>query len=458
MQSFKDVWNRALLILEQDLNQTSFNSWIKLMVPMKMENDTAYFCVATVFLKKLIDQKFKSNIETALSDVMGFDVSAEIMTEEEVPPRFREMAQQKSDEFITDITTEPNIEEEEEIRTFNAQSHLTFENFVTGKENEFAQAAALAIANNPASAYNPFFLYGHSGLGKTHLINAIANKIRENHPEMTILYAKGDEFTSELIDAIKYNTQRQFKQKYRSCDILLMDDVQFLSGRPSIQEEMFHTFDALYESGRQIILTSDRPPREIAVLEERLQSRFSMGLIADIQPPEYETRVAIIKRKAELNNLKIPEDVIELIATKIKTNVRELEGTIKKLKAFNQLWGQTPTIALAKDAMEAIMQENASHNITPDSIIENTARYHNVTVDQLKGKKKDAPVVKPRQQAMYLIRELTQLSLPEIGNAMGGKNHTTVLHSIKKVEENIQKDPAYAKTIAEITENIKKTY
>ena len=455
MQSFKDVWNRALLILEQDLNQTSFNSWIKMMIPMKMENDTAYFCVATVFLKKLIDQKFKDNIETALSDVMGFNVAVQIMTEEEVPPRFREMAQQKSDEFITDIQHE---EVEDEVRAFNAQANLTFETFVIGKENEFAHAAALAIANNPAGAYNPFFLYGHSGLGKTHLIKAIANKIRENHPDKVILYAKGDEFTSELIDAIKYNTQRQFKQKYRSADILLMDDVQFLSGRPSIQEEMFHTFDALYESGRQIILTSDRPPREIAVLEERLQSRFSMGLIADIQPPEYETRVAIIKRKSELYNLKMPTDVIELIATKIKSNVRELEGTIKKLKAFNQLWGQTPTIALAKDAMEAIIKENANNSITPDMIIENVARYHNVTVDQIKGKKKDAPVVKPRQQAMYLIRELTQLSLPEIGNAMGGKNHTTVLHSIKRVEESIQKDPAFAKTIAELTENIKKNY
>ncbi|MBQ9953737.1 MAG: chromosomal replication initiator protein DnaA [Clostridia bacterium] len=455
MQSFKDVWDKALLILEQDLNQTSFNSWIKMMIPMKMENDTAYFCVATVFLKKLIDQKFKSNIETALSDVMGFDVAAQIMTEEEVPPRFREIAQQKTDEVLTDINHE---EEQEQIRAFNAQAHLTFETFVTGKENEFAHAAALAIANNPAGAYNPFFLYGHSGLGKTHLINAIANKIRENHPEMVILYAKGDEFTSELIDAIKYNTQRQFKQKYRSADILLMDDVQFLSGRPSIQEEMFHTFDALYENGRQIILTSDRPPREIAVLEERLQSRFSMGLIADIQPPEYETRVAIIKRKAELYNLKMPADVTELIATKIKSNVRELEGTIKKLKAFNSLWGQTPTIALAKDAMEAIIKENANNTVTPEMIIENVARYHNVTVEQIKGKKKDAPVVKPRQQAMYLIRELTQLSLPEIGNAMGGKNHTTVLHSIKRVEESIQKDPAFAKTIAELTENIKKTY
>ena len=451
MQSFKDVWDRALIILQQDLNQISFDSWIKMMIPMKMENDTAYFCVATLFLKSLIDSKFKDRIEQALSDVMGFDVEVKIVTEDDVPPRFRDMALKKSEEGVNDIIGL----ESTELPSFNAQTNLTFENFVIGKENEFAHAAALAIANNPGGPYNPFFLYGHSGLGKTHLINAIANKVRESHPELCILYTKGDEFTSELIDAIKFNRQREFKQKYRRADILLMDDVQFLSGRPSIQEEMF---DALHEAGKHIILTSDRPPRDIPVLEERLQSRFSMGLIADIQPPEYETRVAIIKSKADLYNLNVPEDVVELIATKIKTNVRELEGTIKKLKAFNSLWGQTPTIALAKDAMEAIIKENTNSAITPAVIIDHVARYHNITVEQLKSKKKEAPIVKPRQQAMYLIRDLTSLSLPEIGNAMGGKNHTTVLHSIKRVEDDMKKDPAIAKTIAELTENIKKSY
>ena len=451
MQSFKDVWDKALVILQQDLNQISFDSWIKMMVPMKMENDTAYFCVATLFLKSLIDSKFKTRIEQALSDVMGFDVEVLIITEDDVPPRFMDIAQKKNGGEIIGL-------EATELPAFNAQSNLTFENFVIGKENEFAHAAALAIANNPGGAYNPFFLYGHSGLGKTHLINAIANKVRETRPELCILYTKGDEFTGELIDAIKFNRQREFKQKYRRADILLMDDVQFLSGRPSIQEEMFHTFDALHEAGKHIILTSDRPPRDIPVLEERLQSRFSMGLIADIQPPEYETRVAIIKSKAELYNLHIPEDVIELIATKIKTNVRELEGTIKKLKAFNSLWGQTPTIALAKDAMEAIIKENTNSAITPAVVIDHVARYHNITVEQLKGKKKDAPIVKPRQQAMYLIRDLTNLSLPEIGNALGGKNHTTVLYSIRKLEEAMRQDPKIAKIAAELIENIKKSY
>ncbi|MBQ7936837.1 MAG: chromosomal replication initiator protein DnaA [Clostridia bacterium] len=454
MQSFKDVWEKALVILKNDLNNTSYESWIKLLIPMKMENDVAYFCVSTLFQKSIIDKKYKQTIEHAITETIGFEVTVTVMTEDEVPPRFQEIAQRKNQEFNTMM---PQLEEEE-VRSFNAKSNLTFENFVVGKENEFAHAAALAIANNPADAYNPFFLYGHSGLGKTHLINAIANKIREKNPDMVIMYVKGDEFTSELIDAIQHQTQRQFKNKYRKADILLMDDVQFISGKPSVQEEMFHTFDALHENNKQIILTSDRPPKELVTLEERLQSRFSMGLIADIQPPEYETRVAIIKRKAALYNLRIPEDVVELIATKIKSNVRELEGTIKKLKAYHSLWGQAPTLALAKDAMEAVIKENTNSAITPASIIDHVARYFNITVDQLLSNKKTNEIVFPRQMAMYIIRETTSLSLPEIGKEIGGKNHTTVLYSIRKLEEAMRQDPKIAKIAAELIENIKKAY
>ncbi len=454
MQSFKDVWEKALVILQNDLNSTSFESWIKLLVPMKMENDVAYFCVSTLFQKSIIDKKYKAEVENAISSVMGFDVTMQVMTEDEVPPRFREMTHRKNEEVNTAL---PRIEAEE-IQAFNAKSNLTFENFVVGKENEFAHAAALAIANNPAGAYNPFFLYGHSGLGKTHLINAIANKIQENDPNLVIVYIKGDEFTSELIDAIQHQTQRQFKNKYRKADILLMDDVQFLSGRPSVQEEMFHTFDSLYENNRQIILTSDRPPKDLNNLEERLQSRFAMGLTADVQPPEYETRVAIIKRKANFYNLNIPDEVVELIATKIKNNVRELEGTIKKLKAYNSLWGQTPTIALAKDAMEAVIKENTNSAVTPSSIIDQVSRYYNYSIEDIKSEKRKNEIVSCRQMAMYIIRTLTNLSLPEIGKEMGGKNHTTVLYSIKKMEETIKQDPNTAKIAAELIENIKKSY
>ena len=454
MQSFKDVWEKALVILKNDLNSISYESWIKLLIPMKMENDVAYFCVSTLFQKSIIDKKYKKDMETAITNVIGFDVTVQVMTEEEVPPRFREIAHRKTDEVNTVL---PKIEDDE-IRAFNAKSNLTFENFVIGKENEFAHAAALAIANNPANAYNPFFLYGHSGLGKTHLINAIANKIQENSPNTVIMYVKGVEFTSELIDAIQFNRQRQFKQKYRKADILLVDDVQFISGKKAIQEEFFHTFDALYENNKQIILTSDRPPKELITLEERLQSRFSMGLIADVQPPEYETRVAIIKRKATLYNLNVPDEVVELIASKIKNNVRELEGTIKKLKAFNSLWGQTPTIALAKDAMEAVIKENTNSAITPASIIDQVSRYFNFSIEDIKSEKRKTEIVFCRQMAMYIIRELTNLSLPEIGKEMGGKNHTTVLYSIRKLEDSMKQDPKTAKIAAELIENIKKSY
>lgn len=454
MQSFKDVWQRALILLENDLNHTSFESWIKLLTPMKMENDVAYFCVSTLFQKSIIDKKYKPEIEHAISETIGFQVTVNIMTEDEVPPRFREMAHKKNDEVNTAL---PKIEEEE-FQAFSVKSNLTFENFVVGKENEFAHAAALAIANNPANAYNPFFLYGHSGLGKTHLINAIAHKIREKNPDTVIMYVKGDEFTSELIDAIQYNTQRQFKNKYRRADILLVDDVQFISGRKSIQEEFFHTFDSLYENNRQVILTSDRPPKELLTLEERLQSRFAWGLIADIQPPEYETRVAIIKRKAVLYNLNIPDEVVELIASKIKTNVRELEGTVKKLKAFNSLWGQTPTIALAKDAMEAVIKENTIAAVTPAAVIDQVSRYFNITVEDIKSDKRRSDIVFARQMAMHIIRETTGLSLPEIGREMGGKNHTTVLYSIRRLEESMKQDPKTAKISAELIENIKKSY
>lgn len=453
MQSFKDVWDRALTILKNDLNRISYESWIKLLIPMKIESDIAYFCVNTLFQKSIIDQKYKNEIEQALANVMGFPITIKVMTEDEVPPRFRDVAQRKNEEVNTIL---PKIEAEE-IREFNIQPALTFDTFVIGKENEFAHAAAMAIANDPAGAYNPYFLYGHSGLGKTHLINAIANKIREDNPNMAIMYVKGDEFTSELIDAIQFNRQREFKNKYRRADILMVDDVQFISGKKAIQEEFFHTFDAMYDNHRQIIITSDRPPKELATLEERLRGRFSMGLIVDVQPPEYETRVAILRNKATAYGINVPEEVIDMIATKIKTNVRELEGTIRKLKAYYNLTGQQPTMALARKTMEDVIRENSMVNVTPAAVIDHVSRYMNVSIEDVIGDRKKNEYVFARQMAMYIIREMTSLSLPDIGKEFSGKNHTTVLYSIRKMEDIIKQDPATAKIAAELMDNIKKS-
>jgi len=453
MQSFKDVWEKALVILQNDLNTTSYETWIKLLTPMKMENDVAYFCISTLFQKNIIDKKYKPAIEKAISDAMGFDVTIKVLLETEAPPRFSNQARQNNEEVIKRIPDFTSIE----LQPFNAKSFLTFENFVVGKENKFAHAAALAIANNPSKAYNPFFIYGKSGLGKTHLINAIANELLKNNPQLRILYIKGDEFTTELAEAIRLQKQPQFKEKYRRADVLLMDDIQFLTS-PFAQEEMFNTFDALHENGRQIILTADRPPRELNHLDERLQSRFAMGLSTDIQPPEFETRVAIIQRKAELYNLRISEDVVIYIAKNVKNNVRELEGTIKKLKAYHSLWGQASSIALAKDAIDAVSKEQTKTAITPAAIIDQVARYFNISVDKLLSSKKTNDIVFPRQMAIYIIRETTGLSLPEIGKEIGGKNHTTVLYSIRKLEEAMRQDPKIAKIAAELIENIKKSY
>lgn len=454
MQSFKDVWEKALDLLQKELNRISYESWIKLLIPMKIENNVAYFCVNTLFQKSIIDQKYKDVIEESVSLAMGLPVTIKVMTEDEVPPRFRNAAQRINDEVNSNL---PRIEEEE-IREFNLQPALTFDTFVIGKENEFAHAAAMAIANHPAGAYNPYFLYGNSGLGKTHLINAIANKVREDHPEMTIMYVKGDEFTSELIDAIQFNRQREFKYKYRRADILMVDDVQFISGKKAIQEEFFHTFDAMYDNHRQIIITSDRPPKELATLEERLRGRFSMGLIVDVQPPEYETRVAILRNKCKAYGIQVGEEVIDMIATKIKTNVRELEGTVKKLKAYHNFTGQLPTMALAKKLMEDVIRENSAVNVTPAMVIDHVSRYTNVSVEDLIGDRKKNEYVFARQMAMYIIREMTSLSLPEIGKEFSGKNHTTVLYSIRKMEDIIKQDPATAKIAAELMDNIKKSY
>ena len=308
MDSFNDVWEKALSIIKDRITITSYESWIKLLRPIRFENDTAYLYAQSNFQKVLINNKFKDEIERALSDAMGFDVTAVILSEEDVSRKVSNPLQIKDAQDFKF--------EEKEIGNLNEE--LTFENFVVGDENKFAHAASIAVANNPAGAYNPFFIYGRSGLGKTHLLCAIANEIKKNRPESTIMLVKGEEFMNEIIQAIRNSQQAEFRNKYRYVDVFLVDDIQFISGKVSTELEFFHTFEALYEAKKQIIVTSDRPPKDMATLEDRLKTRFESGLIADIQPPEYETRVAIIKRKAESLSLNLSDDVIAYIATKLK--------------------------------------------------------------------------------------------------------------------------------------------
>ena len=314
---------------------------------------------------------------------------------------------------------------------------------------------SLAVAANPAGAYNPLFIYGNSGLGKTHLLYAICNDLKRSHPEMTTLYIKGDDFTNELIDAIQHGTTSTFHQKYRKTDVLLVDDIQFIAGKDSTQEEFFHTFNSLYEAKKQIVLTSDRPPKEIQTLEDRLRTRFEWGLIADIQPPDFETRIAIIKRKAEALDLELPGDVCEYIATRLKTNIRQLEGAVKKMKANWLLNGDAPTMANAQTAISDILNNDQPPPLTVEKIIEEVGRTFGVSPDDIRSSKRSANISNARQIAVYVVREITQLSMTTIGEEFGGRDHSTVVYAVQQVEKNMKKDSKTKAMVEDIIKNIR---
>ena len=453
MNSFEEVWKHVLKNIEKKISAVSYSTWIKPIKPMKLENNEAFIYAQSNFQKGIIIEKFKSIITESFCEVMGFDITVNILSEEDVPPKKIDLLQEKD---AAEIPI-PKVEEKEQTGKLNED--LTFDNFVVGNENKFAHAAALAVANNPAGAYNPFFIWGKSGLGKTHLLSAIANEIKKNNPSAIIMLVKGEDFTYELIQAIKNGEQTKFRQKYRYVDVFLVDDVQFIGGKVSTELEFFHTFETLYEAKKQIIVTSDRPPKDMATLEDRLKTRFEAGLIADIQPPEYETRVAIIKNKAEQLHLKLSDDVIDFIATKLKNNVREIEGAVKKIEASQNLYfGEMPNLAMVKEIIQSVIKENINDAITIKNIVEQVSKYCNIPENDILGKKRDAKIMDARQIAMYLSRELIGLSLQQIGEEFGGKNHSTVLHSINKIEEKLEINPKFAQEIQEMTENIKKSF
>lgn len=451
MQSFTDVWDRALSLLQPQVSGVSFESWIKLLRPVKMENNVAFFYVRTLFQKGTIQNNFLPLIEQALTDAIGFPVRAEIITENDAPPRIVEKAKENEQHFNEVIS-----KNEEYITA--PQQKLTFENFVVGNENKFAHAAALAVANNPGQAYNPLFIYGRSGLGKTHLMVAIANEIKKNNENAVILYIKSEEFVNEMVEALQRGKMKEFRSKYRYVDAFLVDDVQFIADKEAIQEEFFHTFETLHEAKKQIVLTSDRPPKEMLTLTERLRTRFLSGVIADVQPPEFETRCAIIKTKADSLGLILSPEIVEFVAKKLHTNVRELEGCINKIKAYNVLYNERPTLETAQQAISSVIFENAPSAISVELIIDTVARYFNISAEEILGPRRQSTIATPRQIAMYISRDLTAMSLAEIGAAFGGKDHTTVLHSINKISGILENDPKLSQTVHDLTENIKKSF
>ncbi len=455
MQSFKNAWNQAVVKLTECIPGAAVNLWIKPIYPVDIYNNEAVIYVKNNFTRDVIIQRYATQIEASLEEVLGFEIKLCIYTAEDNP---KDVPIKLPKVFDDDYSEDEEAEQEEIFKPETSEksyTYYTFDNFIVGSSNTFAHAACVAVSKRPGSIYNPLFIYGDSGLGKTHLLNAIRNKLESDYEGAKIIYLKCDDFVNDMVRALQNGTMNEFKDKYRQADVLLVDDIQFISKSESFQEEFFHTFNALYESGKQIILTSDRTPKEIPLLTERLRTRFESGLIADIQSPDYELRVAIIRKKIEPYKMAMSEDIVFFLAEKLKNNVRQLEGVIKKLMAFYDLTNTVPSLSLAQDALTEIMNENIPVSIMIDKVLVETSRYFEVSVDDLKSKKRTAKIANARQIGMYVLSQVSDLSLGEIGKEFGDKDHSTVHHSIKVVEDNRNTNSRIKQSIEEIIANVR---
>ena len=450
-EDLEQLWNTTLENIKNKLTNPSFETWFSNTIPVNLNNNELIVKVQNDFIKDWIKTRYIDLIEEIINDLNNSEKNWTItlLTPEEL----------KQDQ--TFIKPEKNDEQEKNIHKNNKVIHnlnpkYSFDTFVVGNSNRFAHAASLAVAEAPAKAYNPLFLYGDVGLGKTHLMQAIAHFILEHKPEHKVVYVSSETFINEFINAIKDDQTAAFRDKYRNIDILLIDDIQFIADKERTQEEFFHTFNSLHEANKQLIISSDRPPKEIPTLEERLRSRFEWGLITDIQQPDLETRIAILRKKADLEDLKVPNEVIIYIANKIQSNIRELEGALIKVIHQASLINEDINIDLAKNALKDIVTENnnKSRKITIDLIKEIVADYYNLTLEDMISKKRTQKIAFPRQIAMYLARELTDNSLPQIGDEFGGRDHTTVIHSYKKIEKKCNEENDFKETVKKIKNKI----
>ena len=437
MQSVSDIWSMVLTRLREELSETTIKTWFDETSVVALEgNDLVLHC-SNAFKRSNIQDRFLPSIEASLRDIFSSDMTVRLLDDDGLR-RYQD-------------------KESEKPTSLMESGEFTFETFIVGPSNRLACSAAKAVADAPGQHYNPLFIYGDSGLGKTHLLYAIAHVIRGKLPSAKILYIKGDEFINDYIETVRSGrAMNEFRIKYREADLMLVDDIQFVAGKVETQNEFFHTFNALYESKKQIVLTSDRPPQEMAQLDDRLRTRFEWGLMADVQPPVLETRVAILKNKAAQLGFILPDDIAHYIAGKITANVRQLEGTVKKIKAFKDLDG----IEITTDAVDRAIQDMSKSSefiITPDTIIREICRYFRLEEDQIKGQSRSRDSLNARQIAMYLIRRMTSLSLDDNGKVFGGRDHSTVINSINKVERKMKTDPSYAEMIKSIITNINST-
>jgi chromosomal replication initiator protein len=444
MPESNKVWEEVLETLKNKVGETTFSTWLAPLKAVSINNQDINLEAPDQFFKDWVEKHYLGFIRDAL-DERGLNnllVNLRVGETKEGPA-------------ISAKEPEPGLKNISSSGSLNLNSRYTFENFVIGPANRHAHAYSLSVANSPAKTYNPLFIYGGVGLGKTHLIQAICHHIKNNNPAGTkICYVSSEKFTNELIDAILHRTTSSFRHKYRNLDVLVIDDIHFIAGKESTQEEFFHTFNALYDAHKQIVFSSDRPPKEITNLQDRLVSRFGWGLATDIQPPDLETRVAILKKKIEREPVSVPDDVIFFIAQLIKTNIRELEGALIRTIAYSLLEEEPVTLGLTKEVLKDLLKE-PKKLITVDFIQRCVAEDFGVSLQELKTKRRNKQVVLPRQIAMYLSRELTDLSLPEIGELFGGKDHTTVLHSCKKIKEDVYNNPETKERVEKIIHVIK---
>ena len=430
LNSIADVWNNVLQQLKKDLSETTIATWFDELEAVEIQGNVFVLYCPNDFKKGYIESLFLKNIKAVLRDIFSMDFDVRIIGE-----RANEGENNwQNDRFST--------------------AEFTFEAFVVGPSNKLAYAASLSVAEHPAKNYNPLLIYGDSGLGKTHLIYAIANVIRKNDPKARIAYVKGDDLTNELVDAIREGKTADMREKYRQADLLLVDDVQFIAGKKQTQEEFFHTFNTLYESGRQIVLTSDRPPSEMTQLEDRLRTRFEWGLLVDVAPPDFETRVAIVKNKAAMLGMTLPDKIANYIAENVTANVRQLEGTIHKILAYKDLLGNEADEETVTRAMQDILKRSSEYIPTPEAILEYICKYYGLEESVIRGQQRVREAVQARQIAMYLIRSMTNSSVVDIGKVFDNRDHSTVLYSIQQVEKKMKKDPAFAETVKEIKTNI----
>ena len=463
----KQIWQAALGDLQLQLPRSEFDTWIKETTLVDLEDNQAIVGTPNIFAREKLEGRYVAPIRNTLNTILGYPVQVQVVignagenngaqAEVEAPAPKQHAAASRAPIYTPaghSATRAVAAAQQLELptpRTAMLNPRYTFGSYIVGSSNRLAHAACLAVAEHPAKAYNPLFLYGGVGLGKTHLLHAIGNAALDANPEVNVLYVSSEKFTNDLINAIRRQNTEEFRLRYRNIDILLIDDIQFITGKEATQEEFFHTFNTLHGAGKQIIISSDKPPKAIVTLEERMRSRFEWGLIVDVQSPDLETRTAILRGKGESLNVRVPDEVIDFLAHRIQSNIRELEGSLNRVVAFANLNRQPITVELAAASLSELLENSRRPRVTNDSILDHVSKYYGIDGKVLKGRQRSRNIVVPRQVAMYLMRQETESSLVEIGSALGGRDHTTVLHGCEKIAEELNTDSRLRSDVLEI--------